>query len=76
MLGFSAGGHLASAAGTRLPAAQRPAFLALVYPATAGDLFGEAAARQFPSTHTAVDPDTPATFLIHTHEDDVVSPRH
>ena len=76
MLGFSAGGHLASAAGTRLPAAQRPAFLALVYPAIAGDLFGEAAARQFPSTHTAVDPDTPATFLIHTHEDDVVSPRH
>ena len=38
--------------------------------------FGEAAARQFPSTHTAVDPGTPATFLIHTHEDDVVSPRH
>lgn len=76
MLGFSAGGHLASAAGTQLPAAQRPAFLALVYPAIAGELTSEAAARAFPSTDKHVDSASPPTFLIHTHEDDVVSPRH
>lgn len=76
MLGFSAGGHLASAAGTAFAPTERPAFLALVYPAIQGSLFGTQGEKSFPSTHINVDTGTPATFLIQTHEDDVVSPRH
>lgn len=80
MLGFSAGGHLASALGTSQieneDISSRPDFLGLIYPAIAGDLFGEAAAGQFPSTDTGVTEMTPPTFLLQTHEDNVVSPKH
>ncbi len=71
MLGFSAGDHLASAAATQLPAATRLAFLALAYPAIAGDLL-EHGTEQFPATDKGIDGNSPPTFLVHTHEDDTV----
>lgn len=108
MLGFSAGGHLASAAGTSFARvdgqdakrqdaqskadaidreSSRPDFIALVYPAIDGRLFdsallatvgitSDAAARMFPPTHLGVTADTSPTFIMQTHEDPAVTPRH
>ncbi len=87
MLGFSAGGHLASATGTRFdagnPAADdpierlssRPDFLVLVYAAISGELF-RTSSPDYLSTNSLVTTDTPPTFLVQTHEDPVVSPNH
>lgn len=75
MLGFSAGGHLASAAATRFdsgnPAAadpidrvsNRPDFSVLLYPAIPEELI------------ELVTVETPPTFLALTHEDRTVSPK-
>lgn len=87
MLGFSAGGHLASAAGTQFDAgnpgsedpvervSSRPDFLVLVYAAISGELFRQNR-PEFVSTNRLVSKETPPTFLVQTHEDSTVSPNH
>ena len=55
MMGFSAGGHLAAMTGMLAPAAQRPNFLVLGYPA-------------MPRTFE-VTAETPPTFLVHAYDD-------
>ena len=85
MMGFSAGGHLTSNAGTQFDhgdessedpidrQSSRPDFLGLVYPAISGELFKRE--QEYPSTHRLVTKDTPPAFLVHTHED-WLSPNH
>jgi acetyl esterase/lipase len=84
MLGFSAGGHLTVAVGTAqadgdAQAADpidrhsaRPDFLVPVYAVTNGIVRGKKADEYFP-TDTRVNASTPPTFLVHTHEDELVS---
>ncbi len=55
MMGFSAGGHLAAMVGMSAPAAVRPNFLVLVYPALPREL--------------RVTAETPRTFLVHADDD-------
>jgi dienelactone hydrolase len=81
IMGFSAGGHLASNVGThndpgRPDAADpverqssRPDFLVLAYPVIAKELYSGG----FESTDLAVTPETPPTFLFHTTEDSGVT---
>ena len=83
MLGFSAGGHLAVAAGTRWDpgapgavdpierASSRPDFLVPVYAVTNGILRGRKADEYTPAD-VRVNESTPPTFLVHTHEDGIV----
>ena len=83
MLGFSAGGHLAVAVGTRWDdgdadaadpverASSRPDFLVPVYAVTNGILRGRKADEYTPAD-TRVNARTPPTFLVHTHEDAIV----
>ena len=85
MLGFSAGGHLAAAAGVNFdvqPAtdepidqiSSRPDFLVLVYPAISKELF-KGRGWNYPSPDKKVTKKTPPAFLVHTHED-FLSPNH
>ena len=83
MLGFSAGGHLAVAVGTRWDAgdpeavdpiehaSSRPDFLVPVYAVTNGILRGRKADEYTPAD-VRVNGSTPPTFLVHTHEDGTV----
>ena len=83
MLGFSAGGHLCVAVGTRWDpgddnaddpverASSRPDFLVPVYAVTNGILRGRKADEYTPAD-VRVDASTPPTFLVHTHEDGIV----
>jgi len=83
MLGFSAGGHLAVAVGTRWDdgdpsaadpidqASSRPDFLVPVYAVTNGILRGRKADEYTPAD-VRVNSETPPAFLVHTHEDDIV----
>ncbi len=83
MLGFSAGGHLAVAVGTRWDAgdanavdpiervSSRPDFLVPVYAVINGILRGRKEAEYTPAD-TRVNASTPPTFLVHTHEDGIV----
>lgn len=83
MLGFSAGGHLCVAVGTRWDAgddvaadpveraSSRPDFLVAVYAVTNGILRGRKADEYTPAD-VRVDDTTPPTFLVHTHEDGIV----
>lgn len=89
MMGFSAGGNLASAVGTDPEAGAepgspahkdeierqptRPDFLLLVYPA----ISHQVAEKQMygRSTEVFVGEDTPPSFLVHTHEDNL-TPAH
>ena len=83
MLGFSAGGHLAVAVGTRWDAgdpeavdpiehaSSRPDFLVPVYAVTNGILRGRKADEYTPAD-VRVNESTPPTFLVHTHEDTTV----
>lgn len=83
MLGFSAGGHLAVAVGTRWNrgnpeavdtierASSRPDFLVAVYAVTNGILRGRKADEYTPAD-VQVNESTPPTFLVHTHEDGIV----
>lgn len=83
MLGFSAGGHLAVAVGTRWDAgdanaadpiervSSRPDFLVPVYAVTNGILRGRKEAEYTPAD-TRVNASAPPTFLVHTHEDGIV----
>lgn len=85
MLGFSAGGHLTVAVGTQGddgdPSASDPIdrqssqldFLAPIYAVTNGLKLGHRADEYTPAD-TRVNATTPPTFLVHTHEDDIVSP--
>lgn len=84
MLGFSAGGHLTFAVGTSdlrtQPSANDPIdressvpnFLVPVYGVSNGEIRGRKA-TEYLATDTKVNADTPPTFLVHTHEDDIVS---
>lgn len=74
-VGFSAGGHLAAALGTRLPAAQRPNALLLGYAATLGAMWAPMG-REEPDLHTLVDDDTPPAFLFATQGDALVPVRN
>ncbi len=83
MLGFSAGGHLAVAVGTRWDAgdpgaadpidrvSSRPDFLVAVYAVTNGVRRGRKAAEYTPAD-VRVDASTPPTFLVHGHQDGIV----
>ena len=83
MLGFSAGGHLAVAVGTRWDRGHanaadpierepsRPDFLVPVYAVTNGVLRGRKAAEYTPADDQ-VTAATPPTFLVHSHEDAIV----
>ena len=84
MLGFSAGGHLTLAVGTSDLREQRsaedpidressvPNFLVPVYGVSNGEVRGRKA-TEYLATDTEVKAQTPPTFLMHTHEDDIVS---
>ena len=87
MLGFSAGGHLTTAAGTAFDdgdpeagdpiehVSSRPDFLAPIYAVVSGGLLrGNAGA--YGDTAAAVTAETPPTFLVHTHTDPTVTPKH
>ena len=86
MLGFSAGGHLTVAVGTQWDRgdadatdpvereSSRPDFLVPVYAVTNGILRGRKADEYTPAD-VNVNAETPPTFLVHTHEDDIV-PAH
>lgn len=83
LLGFSAGGHLTVAVGTGWDegddassdpidrTSSRPDFLVPVYAVTNGEKRGKKADEYTP-TDVLVNPSTPPTFLVHTHEDSVV----
>ena len=83
MLGFSAGGHLTVAVGTSWDegaaaaedaverASSRPDFLVPVYAVTNGVLRGRKADEYTPAD-VRVNPHTPPTFLVHSHEDSIV----
>ena len=84
MLGFSAGGHLAAAVGTRYDAGQpdnadpverensRPDFVVPVYAVINGPVRGRKADEYTPADER-VTADTPPAFIVHTHEDTIVS---
>ena len=85
MLGFSAGGHLALAVAThdsfideRIVAvdpidrvSSRPDFIVPVYAVTNGAVRGRKADEYAP-TDTGITANTPPTFIVHTHQDNVV----
>ena len=83
MLGFSAGGHVTLAVGTSAqserPTAQDPIdrnssvpnFLVPIYAVSNGAVRGRKA-DEYHATDTLVDHSTPPTFLVHTHEDNIV----
>jgi acetyl esterase/lipase len=83
MLGFSAGGHLVTAVGTRYDAglassadpvervSSRPDFLVPVYAVTSGAKRGRKADEYF-ATDELVNAKTPPSFLVHSHEDSIV----
>lgn len=84
--GFSAGGHLASTAGTHFDEINRPDFMILVYPVismtgdgTCQNLLGETPSKELLnrfSNQLHVTDKTPPTFIIAALDDDVVSVTH
>lgn len=68
-VGFSAGGHLASAIGTM--GNIRPAALILGYPVILENM-GQLLGKEIPSTNERVDDKTPPTFIFATRDDDTV----
>ncbi len=87
VLGFSAGGHLTTAVGTSFDAgdaeaddpiervSSRPDFLVPVYPAVTGTLL-RGNVETYYDTSLDVTESTPPTFLLHTHTDRTVTPKH
>jgi acetyl esterase/lipase len=84
--GFSAGGHLASTAGTHFDTNNRPDFMILIYPVismtgdgTCQNLLGETPSKEqlnrF-SNQLQVTDKTPPTFILAALDDDVVSVEH
>lgn len=72
-LGFSAGGHLASACGTMGP--NRPDAMILCYPVIHDDI-GETMSCEFPETDALVDDMTPPAFIFTTQGDTLVPCEH
>lgn len=86
IIGFSAGGHLASMATTMHLPGTRPAFSMLIYPVIAmngeiahqgsrENLLGKNPGQQLAdsvSTQNRVDKNTPPTFIVYSTDDDVV----
>lgn len=69
VIGFSAGGHLASAIGTM--GEIRPSALILGYPVIFAEM-GPPVGKEIPGTHEQVDEKTPPTFMFTARDDDVV----
>ncbi|GAC1426509.1 MAG: alpha/beta hydrolase [Chitinophagaceae bacterium] len=90
VMGFSAGGHLASTAGTILQKDTRPSFLILIYPViTMDDEYTHKKSREMVagphpdpallqalSTEKRITPQTPPTFLVHADNDRAVPPQN
>jgi acetyl esterase/lipase len=90
VMGFSAGGHLASTLGTHFDRATRPDFMILVYPVITMDsafahtgsrinLLGDHPSPQLVrslSNETQVTPDTPPVFIVATADDASVPVRN
>jgi acetyl esterase/lipase len=87
ILGYSAGGHLASTAGTHFDGATRPDFMLLIYPVITMGEHGSGGTRTnllgphpdptlvaFYSNELQVTKDTPPAFLVHAEDDHGVSP--
>jgi acetyl esterase/lipase len=86
VIGFSAGGHLASTLGTHFDDESRPDFMALIYPVISMDteithmgsrknLIGEAPTEELVrlySNELQVQVNTPPTFILHMMDDQVV----
>ena len=86
IIGFSAGGHLASTLGTHFTKKTRPDFMILVYPVismtidgTSKNLIGDKPSEQLTkrfSNERHVTKNTPPTFIVAAMDDDVVSVKH
>lgn len=85
--GFSAGGHLASTAGTLYTSENKPDFIVLVYPViymikgdgTCRNLLGDNPSEEMMnrfSSDLQVTENTPPTFIVAAADDDVVSIEH
>lgn len=86
VMGFSAGGHLASTLGTQYDSASRPDFMVLIYPVVTmksdythmgsrNNLLGEKPDSQLVNDYSAelnVTASTPPTFIIHSEDDRAV----
>lgn len=87
MLGFSAGGHLTTAVGTAFDdgdpkaadaverVSSRPDFLVPIYAVVSGNLLRRNT-QTYNDTAAKVTAATPPAFLVHTHTDPTVTPRH
>jgi len=89
ILGFSAGGHLASTAATHFDEETRPDFAVLIYPAISLGKYGHGGVRhnllgrtpskellEFYSNEKHVTDKTPQTFLAHSSDDGAVVPEN
>jgi acetyl esterase/lipase len=89
IMGFSAGGHLASTAATHFDDATRPDFAVLGYPVISFDEYTHTGSRdnllgkgadpklvESLSNYKQVTPKTPPVFLFHTDEDSAVPPEN
>ncbi|MCH8924000.1 MAG: alpha/beta hydrolase [Planctomycetes bacterium] len=89
ILGFSAGGHLASTAATHFDETTRPDFAVLIYPAISLGKFGHGGVRRnllgakptaeliaYYSNEKQVTDKTPPTFLAHANDDRSVAPEN
>jgi acetyl esterase/lipase len=86
IMGFSAGGHLASTAGTHFTKKTRPDFMILIYPVismtqdgTSFNLIGEKPSEELKkrfSNELQVTKNTPPTFIVVARDDDVVPAEH
>ncbi|MHB9054941.1 MAG: family 16 glycosylhydrolase [Paludibacteraceae bacterium] len=90
VIGFSAGGHLASTLETHFDKSNRPDFAALIYPVisfrpefnpggTRNNLLGENPTEEeinFFSSELHVTKKTPPTFIVHAIDDNVVEVKH
>ncbi|HET8546819.1 MAG TPA: alpha/beta hydrolase [Bryobacteraceae bacterium] len=89
IMGFSAGGHLASTAATHFDAETRPDFAILAYPVISFDEYAHAGSRrnllgeapdpklvESLSNYRQVTAQTPPTFLFHTDADTGVPPEN
>lgn len=74
VIGFSAGGHLATAIGTI--GKIKPNALILGYPCVLEEGIDEDWPYQVPGTHNMVDSTTPESFIFHTYNDDLVPVKH
>jgi acetyl esterase/lipase len=86
IMGFSAGGHLASTLGTHFDESSRPGFMILIYPVVTlklplthegsrENLLGENPEEELVelySNETQVTNDTPPTFIVHSMDDKAV----